>query len=166
MYSLLITQSEDNGTKYITARVVTLENNKPRNISSSIYYDTPKNQYYANLTLKAHISNDYVDLGLVVHGLSYSDVYTAELSHCEAMFKTLKRITDKIEKIDQTRIYNGPKPFAQSILDFATVIKAEYIVFYKTENIRSRYDDNDYRLYKPSDAHYSLQSLVDKVVEK
>ena len=166
-YSLLLDTYQRSGTHYVVARVITLENNKPRNLSGNYLFDIPKTQYYSNLTLKAHYATDYNDLGLVMHGIEYTDVLSIDQNKAEAMAKTLKRISLKIQKLDETRIYSGSKTYAQTVLDFAAAINAEFIVFYKSDHHNSNYDSNDYRLYKPSESHWAIQKLMDSlIVEK
>ena len=161
-YSLLLETSAMYGSQYITARVITLENNKPRNITDSFLFDTPKTQYYANLTLKAHYSNDYSDLSLVIHGIEYTDVLSIDQLKAEYMAKTLKRIGVKIEKLDNGRVYSGRKTYAQTVLDLAAAINAEFIVIQWSGNSGS-YDDNEYRLYKPSGSQYAMQTIIDSI---
>ena len=134
-YSLLLETYQRSGTHYVVARVITLENNKPRNLSGNYLFDIPKTQYYENLTLKAHYYDDN-DLGLFMHGIEYTDVLSIDQDHAEYMAKTLKRISLKIQKLDETRIYSSNKTYAQTVLDFAAAINAEYIVFYKSDQDR------------------------------
>ena len=163
-YSLLLETYQRSGTHYVVARVITLENNKPRNLSGNYLFDIPKTQYYSNLTLKAHYATDYNDLGLVMHGIEYTDVLSIDQNKAEAMAKTLKRISLKIQKLDETRIYSGSKTYAQTVLDFAAAINAEFIVFYKSDHHNSNYDSNDYLLYKPSDSQWAIQTLIDSLM--
>ena len=79
------------------------------------------------------------------------------------MAKTLKRIGTKIEKLDGTRIYSERKTYAQTILDFASCINAEFIVIHNSGN-SSSYDENEYRLYKPSGSKYAIQSVIDNTI--
>jgi len=165
-FSLLITTnnpSYDSNSTYIEVSVITLENNKPRNITSQYLFETPKTQYYSHLTLKAHYNPEYNDNGLVSHGLAYCDKISADLDECEYMHKTLKSILTKISKLDETRVYTGSKTFNQEIIDFALAIKAEFIVIRRSGN-SSAYDDNDYRLHKPTEAQYMIDSLIESVI--
>lgn len=163
-YSLLLETSALYNSQYITARVITLENNKPRNICGSFLCETPKTQFYENLTLKAHYSEENSDLGLVIHGIEYTDVLSIDQYKAEYMAKTLKRIGTKIEKLDGTRIYSERKTYAQTVLDLAAAINAEFIVVQQSGN-SSSYDDNEYRLYKPSGSQYAIQSIIDSIIK-
>lgn len=162
-YSLLLETSALYNSQYITARVITLENNKPRNISGSFLFETPKTQFYENLTLKAHYSQAHHDLGLVIHGIEYTDVLSIDQFKADYMVKTLKRIGAKIEKLDNGRVYSGRKTYAQTVLDLASCINAEFIVIKQSGN-SSSYDDNEYRLYKPSGSQYAIQSIIDSII--
>jgi len=165
-YSLLIEQykpSYDNNSKYIRITVITLENNKPRNITGQYLFDIPKTQYYSDLTLKAHYNPEYKDSGLISHGLAYCDKLSADSEECEYMYKTLKSVLTKIRKLDETRVYKGSKTFNQEIIDFALAIKAEFIVI-RTDGNSSSYDENEYRLYKPTESQYIIESIINSII--
>lgn len=162
-YSLLLETYDRHNSKYIKASVITLVNNKPRNLVGICFFDTPKTQYYENLTLTAHYSANFSDSGLVMHGIEYTDVLSIDQYKAEYMAKTLKRIGTKIQKLDDSRIYSGNKTYAQTVLDFAAAINAEFIVIQQSGN-SSSYDNNEYRLHKPADSHYAIQTLIDTVL--
>lgn len=155
-YSILIETFNRTGTAYVKASVITLENNKPRNLVND--WDSKANQFYLNLCLQGHIHNN----GIVSHGIEYIDVLSIDYDRANKMAKTLKTIGNKIAKMEDARV-SARSTFEQQLLDFATAIKAEFIVTYDDHSNSSSYDDSTYKLNSLQHGAYVTSDIIDKL---
>jgi hypothetical protein len=158
-YSILISIADRSGTKYLKATVITLENNKPRNISSD--YDAKPNQYYENLCLQGHFYD--IDRGICSHGIQYVDVLSVDYIKANCMAKTLKAISTRIAKMENSRV-SVKSTFEQEVLDFAMAIKAQFIVTYDNKNTSTDYDDSTYKLNSLQHGAYVVSDIIDTIL--
>jgi hypothetical protein len=82
------------------------------------------------------------DFGTNIYQVSYDNPFRVELKEAEAMVKTLRKISNGIERL--AKKFGRPKDFAQYVQYVMNVLKIKTIMYYRDENISSSYDDNIY----------------------
>lgn len=133
---------------HIRANVITFdaEDNKPRNlIHSSI--DMKDYQYFDGLVATCQMDSCKTDDGPYGFNIEYRDIHSAQYNKINKMAKTLKKIHNKMNKMDDE--IGRPKSFGEFVIRFAKAIGVKTIVFHDDyENINPRYPDNSYQYVK------------------
>ena len=88
-------------------------------------YETKKSEYYTDLRASAFNSS------LSVYGLEY-DTNHVEQSHAEYMFYTLKRLNNRLNKINETNGYCTS--FGMFVNRLSNILKADIFVDYSSFN--------------------------------
>ena len=161
-HAILVTTSIIHDTPYLTAKVVGLENNKPRNLVSTVY-NSPKTQYYENLAYKYHASEWDGKKEMIDHKYGYCDVLSIEEVMAVKMATTLKAIGKKMSQYEEEFGYE--KDPAKNILRFAKSCGIKKVMFYMNANIASNYDNNEYRYLEGASARYAIEKMCDQMTK-
>lgn len=166
--------STESSYEYAHVRISILrinEHGKPRNFSSDVHWDTKKTEYYNNLQVRNQIGQISSDESVSKNPCKsygwewrYRNVYSVNRSKAEAMFKTLKWIGKKMEKVTEDRSY--PSSFGEFVGRISEVLKITEFWFYKDETHNSSYDENEYIVKNRQDGIDAINHLSLKLYEE
>lgn len=161
-HSILIDTFNKYGSDYISCNIITLEEDKPRNLVGD--YGTKPTQYYNNLCLRGHYYSERSNLGFISHGINYVDCDSLDFATVTKMAKTLKRIYACITKLQSTRAQTQ-RDFCQELMDLAISIDAEFIVTYTDKN-GSNYDDSQYQFDSVQHGAAIVNNMINVMTNK
>lgn len=143
------------------ADVITFgDDGKPRNPRWDFLNDKDY-QFFEDLTATCYISNDGMDTPYGYH-VEYFSPYSVELRDAEKMYKTLKKINNKLKKMESE--FGTHKSFGEYVSRFAKAVGAKVVVFYENFDPKeANYSRNEYIEYKPGKAIEKIDYHVDMV---
>lgn len=138
------------------------DDGKPRNFRFSSV-ENKDYQFFDGLTATCHISDD--DTEPYGYRVEYFSPYTVEQKDAERMYKTLKKINNKMKKFENE--FGSHKSFGEYVSRFAKAVGAKVVVFYEDfDNAHSNYTYNNFLEYKPGKAVEIVDEFVDKEAKK
>ena len=150
--------SSDKFARFFADVITFGEDGTPRNCSD---LDVEKDyKYYPNFTATCFVSSDNDDY----YGarVEYFDPYVVDMNTAEKMYKTLKKVNNKLRKYNND--FGSYKTFGEYVSRFAKAVGAKLVVFYDDyDAIHSNYKLNSYREYKPGEAVKIIDDFVERV---
>jgi len=136
------------------------DDGKPRNCNE--YTSNKDYKFYDGLGI-----NCFIDAGdekiYGVH-IEYENIYGVNQNIAHKMYKTLKKINNKLEKFNDE--FGQWKTFGELVSRFAKTIGAKTIVFYEDyNNIHSNYTKNNFKHYKPGQAVNIIDMWIDCILK-
>lgn len=137
------------------------DDGKPRNYNE---LTTEKDyQYFQNLGMNCFVDINENPNPYGIH-VEYNDVYSVNQRIAHKMYKTLKKVNNKLAKYDAE--FGRYKTFGEFVSRFAKSIGAKVIVFYKDySNVDSNYTRNNFIEYKPGKAVGIIDQLITDMVD-
>lgn len=135
---------------------------KPRNFRHHEFDGDKPYEYFNDLKISCMLNKDLEkSFGWTIE---YHSPWTVDIHNVEKMAKTLKRIDNKLTKLERE---DSAVTFGDYAHRIAKTIKAKRIVFYEDyDNIVTGYDSNNYVEYPLTKGCKVLDEMIQEVLDK